>query len=124
MPSVSTSSTGSRGHAMRASDLLGRVVVGPAGEPLGKGLDIRVVQDGPMLGAFAALRIDGLVVGKRALTSRLGYDRAHTSGPALVAFVVRRLMSANRYLLWDDVEDVGAVIRSGMADLEGVPSLP
>ena len=109
---------------MRASDLLGTEVVGPDGRPLGRVIDIRVVQDGPMLGAFAALRVDGLVVGKRQLTSRLGYDRAHSGGPALVQAVVRRLMSGNRYLLWDDIEEVGDVIRTRSADLQAVAFLP
>lgn len=106
---------------MRASDLLGRRVVGTDGRALGKVVDIRVVQDGPLLGAFAALRIDGLVVGKRALTSRLGYDRAHAGGPLLVSAVVRRLMAGNCYLPWDAVEEVGDAIRTSAADLGPVP---
>src|SRR4051794_32553560 len=97
---------------MRAADLIGRPVVGPAGESLGNVLDIRVVQDGPLLGTFAALRVDGLVVGQRALSSRLGYDRANVNGPALVNRLVEALMRHNRYLPWSEVEDVGEVLRS------------
>jgi sporulation protein YlmC with PRC-barrel domain len=108
---------------MRAADLLGRPVTGPAGEVLGSVLDIRVVQDGPLLGAFAALRVDGLVVGKRALASRLGYDRAGLKGPRAVSGLVHALMRGNVYLPWSEVSDVGDVIRSRTAALGGVPRI-
>lgn len=108
---------------MRAADLIGRPVTGPGGERLGTVLDIRVVQDGPVLGAYAALRLDGLVVGKRALSSRLGYDRAGVEGPKVLSAAVHALMRGNRYLAWSDVEEVGAVIRSRTADLGDVPRI-
>ena len=108
---------------MRAADLLGRRVTGPGGEDLGRVLDIRVVQDGPLLGAYAALRVDGLVVGTRAVSSRLGYDRAGVGGPKLVSGVVHALMRNNRYLPWADVEETGEVIRSRTAQLAEVPRI-
>jgi sporulation protein YlmC with PRC-barrel domain len=108
---------------MRAADLLGRPVTGPAGEALGDVIDIRVVQDGPMLGAFAALRVDGLVVGKRALASRLGYDRAGVQGPKILSGLVHALMRHNVYLPWSEVEEIGDVIRSRTAELGMVPRL-
>ena len=108
---------------MRAADLLGRPVIGPAGERLGNVLDIRVVQDGPLLGSYAALRIDGLVVGTRALSSRLGYDRTGVQGPKLLSGLVHALMRGNRYLPWSEVGDIGAVIRSRTAQLDDVPSI-
>ena len=110
---------------MRASELLGARVVDPGGAPIGKVLDVRVVQDGPLLGTMAALRIDGLVVGRRTLTSRLGFDRASVEGPALLRQGARWLMRHNRYLLWDRVEllpDGG--VRATSADLPPVPMLP
>jgi sporulation protein YlmC with PRC-barrel domain len=109
---------------MRASDVLGRTVLGADGNRLGKVLDIRVVQDGPLLGGFAALRIDGLVVGRRALAARLGYDRAHTVGPRVVAATARLVTADNRYLRWDDVEEIGDVIRARTSSLDRVPDLP
>jgi sporulation protein YlmC with PRC-barrel domain len=109
---------------MRAADLLGRPVTGPAGERLGHVLDVRVVQDGPMLGAFAALRVDGLVVGTRALAARLGYDRSGVEGPRILSALVRALMRGNVYLPWSEVDEVGEVIRSRTADLGAVPHLP
>lgn len=89
---------------MRASELLSLPVVGPSGEQLGTVIDVRLVQDGPLLGGYAALRIEGLVVGRHRVSSRLGYDRYSRPGPALVRRVVGRLTRNNGYLLWDQVQ--------------------
>ena len=88
---------------MRAADLLGAEVFAPDGTHLGEVLDIRLEQDGPMLGADLALRIRGFVVGRRRLASHLGYDRANVNGPWLVNAVVQWLSKDNRFLAWDDV---------------------
>lgn len=110
---------------MRAADLLGAEVLGPDGSFLGEILDVRLVQDGPMLGADCALRIDGFVVGKRQLSAHLGYDRAGVRGPALVGVVVRRLNARNRYLPWADVAEARAgSVRAGTSNLGPVPQLP
>jgi sporulation protein YlmC with PRC-barrel domain len=108
---------------MRAADLIGRPVIGPGGERLGDVLDIRVVQDGPLLGAYAALRVDGLVVGTRALSSRLGYDRTGVEGPKVVSALVHALMRGNCYLPWSEVTAVGEVVRSSTANLDAVPRI-
>jgi sporulation protein YlmC with PRC-barrel domain len=108
---------------MRAGDLIGRPVEGPDGERLGTVLDIRVVQDGPMLGAYAALRVDGLVVGTRDFASRLGYDRTGVEGPKIVSVLVHALMRGNCYLPWSQVDEIGDVIRSSAAELAEVPRI-
>src|SRR3954469_8539607 len=110
---------------MRASELLGARVFDPGGAAIGKVLDVRVVQDGPLLGTMAALRIDGLVVGRRTLTSRLGFDRAGVEGPALLRVAVRWVLRHNCYLPWEHVELLphGAV-RAATAELLPVPMLP
>jgi hypothetical protein len=109
---------------MRAADVLGAEVLGPDGMRLGKVLDIRLVQDGPMLGADCALRIEGFVVGKRWLASHLGYDRANVNGPALVNAVVQRLSKDNRFLPWDDVAQLApGHIESRVNELGRVPVL-
>ncbi|MCW2572372.1 MAG: hypothetical protein JWO88_2430 [Frankiales bacterium] len=109
---------------MRGADLLGADVLGPDGSRLGEVLDVRLVQDGPMLGADCALRIDGLVVGQRRFASHLGYDRAGVRGPALVAAIARRLSAGNRYLEWTDVDELQpGVVRSRLASLGPVPAL-
>ncbi len=108
---------------MRGSDLLGLPVRGPAGERLGEVLDVRLVQDGPLLGAYAALRVQGLVVGRRLLLSHLGYDRAGISGPWLVSALVRRMTADNRFLPWDEATVADGEVRSARAELERVKPL-
>ena len=62
---------------MRLTDLLGAEVVARCGQPAGRVHDVRLVQDGPVVDGFgAALRLDGLLVGGRAVGARLGYERA------------------------------------------------
>lgn len=97
---------------MRGNDLLGLPVVGPDGEDLGRVRDVRLVQDGPLLGAYAALRVAGLVVGHQRVASRLGYDRYDVHGPWLVRALVRRLTADNGYLAWDDVELAESEVRA------------
>ena len=109
---------------MRAADLLGADVMSADGRRLGEVLDIRLVQDGPLLGADCALRLDGFVVGKRRLSAHLGYDRAGVRGPALVAAVVRRLNAGNRYLPWAEVSRLEAgTVHAATTDLGHVPDL-
>ncbi len=90
---------------MRLSELLGREVVGADGATLGTVEDVRLVQDGPMLGAFGhALRVDGLLVGGPALAIRLGYHRTGVRGPwPLRAWFLHRERRA-RYVDWDQVD--------------------
>ena len=108
---------------MRASDVLGRPVIGPAGTPLGMVVDVRLVQDGPLLGAFAALRIEGFVVGRHRLASRLGYDRFDAQGPWVVGHLVRLLTRSTRYLPWEDAELLEDSVRSRRSELDRVPSI-
>ena len=89
---------------MRASDLLGARVVDAGGAELGTVSDVRLVQDGPLLGTWgAALRVAGLVVSPRRSGSYLGYDRGGVRGPWLVAHVVRWLHRHAVYVGWEDV---------------------
>ena len=70
---------------MRIGELLHSTVVDADGKRLGSIDDVRLVQDGPYLEGFgAALRVDGLVVGRGGLAVRLGYHRHGVRGPALL----------------------------------------
>jgi hypothetical protein len=61
------------GPAMRLSELLGAEAVDQAGRSACHVHDVRLVQDGPLVGGFgASLRVDGLLVGRRAVGARLG----------------------------------------------------
>jgi hypothetical protein len=90
---------------------------------LGRVLDVRLVQDGPLLGAFAALRIEGFVVGTRRVASRLGYDRHDARGPWLVNLLVRLITREARYLPWTAAELGDAVVRSSLTELPAVPEI-
>lgn len=107
---------------MRGADLIGLPVVGPGGEDLGRVRDVRLVQDGPLLGAFAALRVQGLVVGRTGVASRLGYDRYDAHGPWLVKRLVSALTSDNGFLPWEDVELHDDHVRA-TAPPQDVPSI-
>jgi hypothetical protein len=91
---------------------------------IGTVADVRLLQDGPMLGADCALRIEGLVVGRDRPTAHLGYDRAGVRGPLLLAALARRTQRHNRFLPWDDVTSIaGGVVRARTAELPPVPDL-
>jgi hypothetical protein len=112
---------------VRGAELLGLPVVGPGGEQLGKVLDVRLVQDGPLLGAYAALRVEGLIVGNRPTASRLGYDRFDgqfdVRGPWLLAVCVRYLTRQTRYLPWEEAELSAGTVRSRVGNLPTVPKI-
>src|SRR5689334_24884274 len=106
---------------MRATDLLGAAVLGPSGARLGSVVDVRLLQDGPMLGADQALRIEGLVVGRDRAGAHLGYDRAGVRGPKPVAVLARRGQRHNRFLPWAEVESIaGGDVRARIDDLQPV----
>jgi hypothetical protein len=108
---------------MRASDLIGLPVVGARGQQIGRVLDARVVQDGPLLGAFAALRVDALVVGRHGLAQHLGYDRASSTGPLLVKRAVRWLTRHNRLLQWKDARIEDGRVLTDRDELEPLADL-
>lgn len=109
---------------MRLSDLLGSEVVDEAGRRAGRVHDVRLVQDGPLVGTFGAgLRVDGLLVGRRALGARLGYGRRKMHGPLLVKLAVGWLFHDGRYVDWDRVRSVeeDRILISGSVDDLGQP---
>lgn len=90
---------------MRLSDLLGADVRTADGAAVGHVNDVRLVQSGPLQGAFAALVVDGLVISHRHTGSLLGYDRSEEQGPWLVATIVKAIHRHSVYVAWTDVED-------------------
>ena len=77
---------------MRISDLLEYSVVSADGARLGRISDVRVIQDGPLIGGIqAAFRIDALVVGRGGLAERLGYVRGRVEGPWMLRVLFGRL---------------------------------
>ena len=104
---------------MRLSDLLGADVVDEDGRSAGHVHDVRLVQDGPLVGAFgASLRVDGLIVGRRSIGARLGYERRKMQGPLPVKLLAGWLAHDGRYVRWDRVRAVeeDRIRISGSAD--------
>jgi len=109
---------------MRLSDLLGADVVDEAGRSAGHVHDVRLVQDGPMVGSFgASLRVDGLIAGGRSIGARLGYERGKMHGPLPVKLIFGWLYHDGRYVHWDRVRSVEAdrILISGSVEDLPVP---
>jgi hypothetical protein len=104
---------------MRLTELLGAEVVDQAGQLAGRVHDVRLVQDGPLLaGGFgASLRLDGLIVGRRAVGARLGYERRRMKGPLPVRLLFGRRHHDGRYVEWERIERIepGRILISGAA---------
>ena len=109
---------------MRLSELLRAEVVDENGTSLGKVVDVRAVQDGPIQPNFgAALRIDGLVIGRGGLAFRLGFHRLGVRGPWLLKALFGRLEGRSHYAEWDRVlsYDEGRIRVRGRAEELGAP---
>ena len=110
---------------MRLSEILGSHVVDEAGASLGRVADVRAVQDGPVHPGFgAALRIDGLIVGRRGLAFRLGLYRLNVRGPWPLAAIFGSLEKRSRYVQWERVVSCAAAtvhIRGTGDDLSPPP---
>jgi PRC-barrel domain len=104
---VTTSSATCLEPAMRLSDLLGAEVIDEAGRSAGHVHDVRLIQDGPLVGGFgASLRLAGLIVGRRAIGARLGYERRQMQGPWLVKLLFGWLYHDGRYVEWDRTRSI------------------
>jgi hypothetical protein len=92
---------------MRLSDLLGAEVRDQNERPLGVVADVRLVQDGPILGTFgAAFRVHGLVIGPRRFGAHLGFDRANVRGPLLLTWFFGLVQRPLTYATWTMVRSV------------------
>src|SRR5207248_1432503 len=104
--SRNTRSARSRERTMRLSDLVGAEVLDERGRSIGHVQDVRMIQDGPIQGAFgAALRLQGFVVGRPKLGARLGLDRAGVKGPWLLKAFFGWLRT-DLYAGWDRVRSI------------------
>jgi sporulation protein YlmC with PRC-barrel domain len=104
---------------MRLSDLLNTEVVDERGRSAGRVQDLRLIQDGPVLGGFgAAFRAAGLIVGTGGFGARLGYDRREVKGPWPVKALVGRLLRDARYVPWERIRSIepDRIVISGSID--------
>lgn len=111
---------------MRLSDLLHSRVVDAEGTDLGSVDDVRLVQDGPLAGAFgASFRVEGLLIGHGGIGVRLGFHRGGVKGPKPLAALFRAAEQRSRYASWDQVVAAAdGEVRLGVAaaDLRPAPS--
>jgi hypothetical protein len=99
---------------MRASDVLNKPVVDATGRTFGKVRDLHLVQDGPLRNSgHAALRLHGVLAGRFAIATRLGYATRkgiaaadETRGPLPIRALVRWLNRNATYIAWDDIVDI------------------
>lgn len=90
---------------MLLSDLLHTEVVDADGRTIGSVHDVHLVQDGPLLLPFgAAYRVEGLLVGRGSLGTRLGYHRGGGQGPWLLKSLFGALERRAHFVAWEDVE--------------------
>ena len=92
---------------MLLSDLLHRSVVTASGQRLGRVVEVHLVQDArPVPGGDHRLRVDGLVVGRRAVMARLGLTRPEIDGPTLVTAIARAVAGHHDFFPWAQIEDL------------------
>jgi sporulation protein YlmC with PRC-barrel domain len=107
---------------MRLSDLLGSEVIAESGHKIGRIHEVRGVQDGPLQDAFgAALRIEGVIVGRGSIGTRLGFDRTDVKAPAAVRFIIESLVGRRLYVPWERITAIQEHcinISGSAADLE------
>jgi len=111
---------------MRLSDLMHARVVDVDGTDIGSVEDVRMVQNGPLLLPFgAAFRVEGLMVGRRTVGTRLGYVRGGVKGPWLLRTIFSALERRAHYVEWEDVEQWdGTTVRitKRRAELDPLPT--
>lgn len=88
---------------MRLSELLDVEMQDRDGRRVGRVVDIRLVQDGPVRFPYgAALRVDGFIVAERELVRLLGYER--DVRPAIFRRVIGLVSGTVRLVGFADVE--------------------
>lgn len=111
---------------MRSSELLHREVLDASGAHVGYVEDIRMEQNGRILGTWgAAFTISGLLVTPRRWTTFLGYDVGHEAGPWILRALVRSARRRARFVPWSAVEQLQdrVVLRVTADQLEAVELL-
>jgi hypothetical protein len=99
---------------MRLSDLLEHPVIDDTGHTWGQVHDVHLIQDGPLQpSGLAAFRIHGLIAGRGAFGTRLGYtprpgiDHDDTTrGPLLFRALVRHYQRHAVYIPWTAVQQL------------------
>ena len=113
---------------MRLSDILECQIVDGRGEPIGWVHDVRLIRQGPPQGKFGpSYEVLGLIVGRSAVGTRLGFDRAEVKGPWPLKKLFGQMQRKSEYVEWGMVEKVheGLIrLKVGKEACQQVPALP
>jgi sporulation protein YlmC with PRC-barrel domain len=89
---------------VRVSDLLGAEVLDARGAELGGAYDVRLLQDGLVVGPFgASLRLRSLLIGATAIGARLGFERRDMRGPWPLRAAFSALHGRLRPAAWEEI---------------------
>jgi sporulation protein YlmC with PRC-barrel domain len=92
---------------MRLSELVTSEVFDRNGEHVGHVHDVRLIQGGPPMGTWgAALRVEGLVVGRGAIGTRLGTTSPRMKGPWILKALFARQRASRVIAPWEQVQSV------------------
>lgn len=92
---------------MRLTDFLGSHVIDAAGHKAGYVTDVRLAQDGPVLGEFgAAFRVHGLVVGRSMIGAHMGFERRNVRGPWMLERLFALIQGTPRYVQWGEIASI------------------
>jgi hypothetical protein len=92
------------------------------GRKVGVVTDVRLVQEGPILGTFgAALRFEGLIVNRHMFGAHMGFDRTNVRGPWLVKLVFGWLQRDPRFVGWERVRSIEPDLVRIDAPVGGLP---
>ena len=92
---------------MRLTDLLGSRVFDRRGNDVGFVTDVRLVQDGPIVGDFgAAFRVHGLVIGRTTIAAHMGFERRNVRGPWMLKKIFSLIQGTPHYVAWGEVRSI------------------
>jgi sporulation protein YlmC with PRC-barrel domain len=110
---------------MRLSAVIGAAVVDADGQRVATVRDVRLIQDGPLIGTLAAWRVSGLIVIEKRHMRLFGYERS--VGPLLGRVAVRLLAGGAWFVPWRDVRELTSetvTVATRMSDWESLEDLP
>jgi hypothetical protein len=92
---------------MRLTDLLDAEVLDREDRRVGVVIDVRLVQDGPVLGEIgAAFRVHGLVIGRTSIGAHMGFERRNVRGPWLLKKLFSVIQGTEHYATWTQVRSI------------------
>lgn len=91
---------------MLLSELLGCRVVAPDGHALGTVVDVRFRRGARDHAHEGPLELIALIASPHSRQSFYGYERGRVQGPAVIAWIIRRLHRGSRIIPWECVQRV------------------